>query len=185
MRTSDSMECPSGLRPPNRRSCAASRPSSACTSLRTHSARWTHCAPCTGLTPSGLGLMRRGLFASVPLGSQVFYEAKAFNANIGAWNTASIANMVSVCALIAIASICEVCASCKLMCFTHFSSITMCTTDITVALSGFAPALPPQLRRISMVERQHIAPHALGPLDAASPCTRLIVRAGACTARAL
>jgi hypothetical protein len=84
--------------------------------------------------------MRTGLFASVWLGSQAFNYALAFNANIGAWNTARIANMASVCALIAIASICEVRASCKLMCFTHFSSIIMCTTDSTEALSGFAPA---------------------------------------------
>ncbi len=95
--------------------------------------------------------MRQGLFESMAwLGPQAFYFAKAFNANIGAWNTASIANMVSVCALIAIASVCEVCASCMLSCFTHFSSIIMCTTDITEALSGFAPAQPPQLRRISI-----------------------------------
>jgi hypothetical protein len=32
---------------------------------------------------------------------------------------------------------------------------------------GLRPPQPPQLRRISMVEREHIAPRALGPLDAA------------------
>jgi surface protein len=32
------------------------------------------------------------------LGSQAFGSAKAFNANIGAWNTASVSNMAYVCA---------------------------------------------------------------------------------------
>jgi surface protein len=32
------------------------------------------------------------------LGSQAFYSASAFNANIGAWNTASVTNMAYVCA---------------------------------------------------------------------------------------
>ena len=32
------------------------------------------------------------------LGAQAFSSAKAFNANIGAWNTASVSNMASVCA---------------------------------------------------------------------------------------
>ncbi len=54
---------------------------------------------CTGLTASGLGLMRRGLFESVWLGSQAFYDAKDFNANIGAWNTASMETMSDVCVL--------------------------------------------------------------------------------------
>jgi surface protein len=31
-------------------------------------------------------------------GTQAFYSASAFNANIGAWNTASVSNMASVCA---------------------------------------------------------------------------------------
>ncbi len=44
-------------------------------------------------------MMRRRLFESVWLGLQAFYGATAFNANIGAWNTASIANMAYVCAL--------------------------------------------------------------------------------------
>ena len=34
----------------------------------------------------------------VRLGAQAFYKASAFNANIGAWNTASVSNMESVCA---------------------------------------------------------------------------------------
>ncbi len=33
------------------------------------------------------------------LGLQAFFEAKAFNANIGAWNTASMTTMTTVCAL--------------------------------------------------------------------------------------
>ncbi len=37
------------------------------------------------------------------LGSQAFYGATVFNANIGAWNTAAMTTMASVCALIAIA----------------------------------------------------------------------------------
>ena len=32
------------------------------------------------------------------LGAQAFYEAKAFNANIGAWNTASVTTLTGVCA---------------------------------------------------------------------------------------
>ncbi len=32
------------------------------------------------------------------IGSQTFVEASAFNANIGAWNTASVASLRSVCA---------------------------------------------------------------------------------------
>ncbi len=59
------------------------------------------------------------------LGSQAFYSATAFNADIGAWNTAAMTTMASVCALIAIACVCEVCASCLLVCFAHFSSIRM------------------------------------------------------------
>jgi hypothetical protein len=55
-------------------------------------------APNAAPAASGLGLMRRGaLCESMWLGSQAFYEAKAFNQNIGAWNTARIANMASVC----------------------------------------------------------------------------------------
>ncbi len=39
------------------------------------------------------------LSESAWIGSQAFNRAKAFNRNIGAWNTARIANMESVCAL--------------------------------------------------------------------------------------
>jgi surface protein len=45
---------------------------------------------CTALTV-GLRLMRRG--------AQAFRSASAFNANIGAWNTASVTSMIYVCAL--------------------------------------------------------------------------------------
>jgi hypothetical protein len=31
-------------------------------------------------------------------GAQAFYQASAFNANIGVWNTASVSNMQGVCA---------------------------------------------------------------------------------------
>ena len=34
----------------------------------------------------------------VRLGSQAFSSASAFNANIGAWNTASVTSLISVCA---------------------------------------------------------------------------------------
>jgi hypothetical protein len=61
------------------------------------------CSDCTD--HRGLGLLRRGLFASAWLGSQAFEGAAAFNANIGAWNTAKIANMASVCVLIGIACV--------------------------------------------------------------------------------
>ena len=33
------------------------------------------------------------------VGSQAFYYASAFNANIGGWNTASVSNMNAVCTL--------------------------------------------------------------------------------------
>jgi hypothetical protein len=32
------------------------------------------------------------------LGSQAFYSTKAFSANIGAWNTASVTSLQQVCA---------------------------------------------------------------------------------------
>jgi surface protein len=34
----------------------------------------------------------------VGVGSQAFYLASAFNANIGAWNTASVTTLSAVCA---------------------------------------------------------------------------------------
>ena len=46
--------------------------------------------------------MRRGLFESVPLGPQACNEAAMFNANIGAWNTASMTTMATVVAAIKI-----------------------------------------------------------------------------------
>ena len=33
------------------------------------------------------------------VGSQAFNTASAFKANIGAWNTAAVANMINVCAI--------------------------------------------------------------------------------------
>jgi hypothetical protein len=95
----------------------------------------------------------RTLSESVWFGVKAFDRASVFNGDIAAWNTARMTTMSYVCA----------------HCFTRFSSIITRTTDGTEALSGFAPAQPPQLRRISTVERQYIPPHALGPLDAA--CT--------------
>ena len=82
-------------------------------------------AHCTGLTVGARGSCGSGSLGSVWLGSQAFSGATAFNANIGAWNTAAMTTMASVCALNAIASVCEVCASCLLVCFAHFSSIRM------------------------------------------------------------
>ncbi len=93
----DSTASLSGLPSSNCRSCAASRPSSASSSLRTHSARWTLRAPSV-TDRRGSGLMRRVLFESVWHGSQAFYYASVFNADIGAWNTASMTTMDSVCA---------------------------------------------------------------------------------------
>jgi surface protein len=37
------------------------------------------------------------------VGSQAFYYASAFNANIGGWNTASVTTLSSVCAPSAVA----------------------------------------------------------------------------------
>jgi hypothetical protein len=90
------------------------------------------------------------LFESARFGLQAFNGAKAFNGDIAAWNAASMTTIASVCA----------------HCFTNSSSMIMGTTHSTEALSDFAPAQPPQLRRISTVDRQHVPPHALGPLDA-------------------
>jgi hypothetical protein len=55
-----------------------------------------------------------------------------------------------------------------LPCFTHFSSIIVRTGDSTQALSVCRHPPPSQGHRISMVERQHLEPHALGPLDASA-----------------
>jgi hypothetical protein len=37
------------------------------------------------------------------VGSQAFYYASAFDANIGAWNTARVMHLTSVCAVSAVA----------------------------------------------------------------------------------
>jgi hypothetical protein len=71
--------------------------------------------------PSGLGLVRLGLFESAWLGLQAFYSATAFDANIGAWNTASVSNMSHVCPhrrCLGLQS------ACFMLAFVHFSSIT-------------------------------------------------------------
>jgi hypothetical protein len=153
MRTSDSTESPTGLRPPNRRRRTASQWSSVDTYLRAHSIRWTPHAQCTDRTDlSGLGLMRRGLFESVWLGPQAFMNAAAFNANIGSWNTAAMTTMSSVCA----------------HCFTHSSSIIVCTTDSTESLSGLRPPNRRSCAASRCSSASSIAPHALGPLDASA-----------------
>jgi hypothetical protein len=57
------------------------------------------CVHNTLIGPSGLGAHAAVLFESVWLGSQAFFLARVFNANIGAWNTASMTTMAYVCAL--------------------------------------------------------------------------------------
>ena len=54
----------------------------------------------------GIGVARRARSASDAVrcgprvvGTQAFYYAKAFNKNIGGWNTASVSNMNAVCTL--------------------------------------------------------------------------------------
>jgi surface protein len=101
--------------------------------------------------------MRRELFESVWLGSQAFYQATAFNQNIGAWNTAAMTTMASVCALRHRQCV-------RSVCFMHsfvldsFLEEHMCTTDITEALFGLRPPQPPQ----------SVAPH----LDGRGPAHR-------------
>ncbi len=71
----------------------------------------------------GSGLLRRGLFASAWLGSQAFYEASAFNADIGAWNTASMTTISSVfpyCHRLRVRSVCFMLA-CVLRSFLEYS----------------------------------------------------------------
>ena len=57
--------------------------------------------------------MRRGLFASAWLGSQAFMNAAAFNANIGAWNTASVSNMYQVWLFVACTKRCACCVGAR------------------------------------------------------------------------
>jgi hypothetical protein len=124
MRTSDITEDCSGLAPAQppqlRRISMVERQHIASRALGPLDAACTmHRTDRLGTGSCGEGSLRAWL------GLQAFYQATAFNANIGAWNTASMTTMDSVCALNAIASGCEVCASCLLVCFTHFSSIRM------------------------------------------------------------
>ena len=65
------------------------------------------CAHALAGSCCGLGLKPETLNRASPcpsawtacgFGAQAFYSASAFNANIGAWNTARVANMYSVCA---------------------------------------------------------------------------------------
>ncbi len=119
------------------------------------------------------------------LGSQVFWAASAFNANIGAWNTASMANMAYVCALChrqRVRSVCFVLA-CVLRSFleysyaigrggrslrrcmhlprfTHFSSI-VCALVRSRKISPGCPHSTAAEPCISIVERQHVPLHAL------------------------
>ncbi len=50
-------------------------------------------------TAGALGFVRFAV-DGCGVGSQVFYSAKAFNENIGSWNTASVSNMGRACALL-------------------------------------------------------------------------------------
>ena len=65
------------------------------------------CAHASAGSGCGLGLKPETLSRASPcpsastacgLGAQAFYSASAFNANIGAWNTASVSNLYAVCA---------------------------------------------------------------------------------------
>jgi hypothetical protein len=62
--------------------------------------------PCARACAIGRARIRAGTCERVPpawtaVGSarQAFYDAVAFNTNIGAWNTASVSSMVAVCAV--------------------------------------------------------------------------------------
>jgi hypothetical protein len=106
-------------------------------------------APCTELTRRGSGLMRRGLLASVWLGSQAFAVATAFNANIGAWNTASMTSMGDVfpyCHRQRVLSL-RFMLACLLRSFLDYMSL------LTARSLPPACAQPPQLPRISKLER--------------------------------
>ncbi len=52
----------------------------------------------------------RNTFFRRAVGTQVFNGASAFNANIGAWNTAAVTSMISVSAVSAVA--CNAAKSC-------------------------------------------------------------------------
>ena len=53
---------------------------------------WAPTHPCRHIRARAVGVDRGWL------GAQAFYEAYAFNANIGAWNTASVSTLYVVCA---------------------------------------------------------------------------------------
>jgi hypothetical protein len=60
--------------------------------------------PCARACARAIGQICAGTCTRLPsastafsFGSQAFYSASAFNANIGAWNTAAVSNMQSVC----------------------------------------------------------------------------------------
>jgi hypothetical protein len=103
---------------------------------------WPHTYPRRNARALSVGVDR------VWLGSQAFDEATTFNANIGAWNTASMATMSYVCALchrlrvrpvrlgVGCGAALRIChrpqstamhaffrASLILLCFTHFSRV--------------------------------------------------------------
>ncbi len=62
--------------------------------MYTHTHTHTHTSQMTALC---LRTLRAAVDLRV-LGSQAFYRASAFNANIGAWNTAAVTGLTSVCA---------------------------------------------------------------------------------------
>jgi hypothetical protein len=76
----------------------------ACTSVRWG---WIGCADALAGSCCGLGLNPKALSHASPcpsastacgVGAQAFYSASAFNANIGAWNTARVTTLPTVCA---------------------------------------------------------------------------------------
>jgi hypothetical protein len=64
--------------------------------LCAHASAGSCCA--LGLKPETLNRASPYPWTACGFGAQAFYKASAFNANIGAWNTASITTLASVCA---------------------------------------------------------------------------------------
>jgi hypothetical protein len=115
--------------------------------------------------PSGLGLMRRGLFEGAWLGSQALRGATAFNANIGAWNTASMTTMASVCAL------CHrpACAECVLracLCASLISRVLVCHRPWRIKPA----ALHACVCRASLISRVLLCAHS----DSTQPLSGLL-----------